>query len=209
MLQLQAGMEGWGCCPCSCSALFSWCCQPDELCWSKWAWRCQQHQHSSIQPIQPLCLPSSVGRAYRGVRPGSSPETFQHPGACSSVQGELHNTWCLYTQPARSFVLLLPAFVNSSDHCVQPLKTMPYFSLPSLLSWHNSVSSSSFNPNELPSAYDYRVALPVACTVSSLTVSFTSCAAISLAWLRQPAQLANILNKSQGEPYILDRFCFI
>lgn len=136
---------------------------------------------AASNPSQPLCPPSSAGTACPGVHPGSSLETFQHPGACSSVQEELHNTWCLYPQPARSFVLFLPAFVNSSDRCVQPLNTTPYFSLPSLLSWHNAVSSSSFNPNELPSAYDYRVPLPVVCTVSSLTLSFTSCTAISLA----------------------------
>lgn len=94
------------------------------------------------------------------------------------MQEEPHTTQCLYAQPAPSFMLLLPAFVDSSDHYIQPLKMMPYFSLsslPSQLSWHDTASNSSFNPNELASAYDYRVALPVACTVSSLTVSFTSC----------------------------------
>lgn len=153
----------------------------------------------------PCASPALLGRTCPWwCSSGQLPKPFQHPGACSLVQEELHNTRCLHIQPARSCMLLLPAFVNSSDRYSQPLEIMPYFSLsslPSLLSWRNTVSNSSFNPNKLPPAYDYRVALPVAHTVSSLTVSFTSCVAISLAWLRQPAQPANILNKSQGEPY--------
>lgn len=120
-----------------------------------------------------------------GIQSGSSLETFQHPSACGTTQEELHNTSCLHTQSARSFMVLLSAFIRWSALYIQPLRILTDLSLSSLLSlvsWHNTVSNSPLNPKKLPSANDYGVALLVACTVSPLTV-FTSCVAISLAWL--------------------------
>lgn len=159
-------------------------------------------------PIQPLLGTPARG----GSHSGSSLGTSQHPSACSTTREELRNTQCLHTQSAWSSMLLLSAFVNSSDYYIQPLKILTYFSLsslPSLCSWHDAASNSSFNPKKLPSANDGMVALLVACTVSSLPLSFTSCVAINLAWLNQPARPANSLNNSQGEPYFLDMLCFI
>lgn len=138
--------------------------------------------------------------------------TCPHPAACRTTQEELHNTQCLCILSAWRFMcccllvlIHLIAVFSFSSFWLFPLSS------PSLPSFFGTAlwNTSSFNLKKLPSVKDCRVALLVACTVSSSMVPFTSCVAFWLHLLRQPAWPANNLNSSPREPCSSDRFCFI
>lgn len=118
--------------------------------------------------------PALLGKLPVVVPTQQLPGNLSAPTCLQGSSGGVHSTRCLHTHSAWNLMQLSPAFVSSSHYCIQPLKVLSYFSpssLPSLLSWHNTVSISSFNTKKLPSANDYPVALLVACTVSPLFLS--------------------------------------